>query len=113
MRRALFVLLFVALTLPAFAKPTKNRGASAYGPKPPYQCDGQITLAATISAHSKLTRLKATKIIGSTCDPVLDSIVSYVSHNWHFEAAVLNGRPVKSTLTFKLNFGNGVSPNGY
>lgn len=113
MRRALFVLLFAALTLPAFAKP-KDHGARAYGPKPPYQCDGQITLAAAISAKSKLTNLKATKIIGATCEPVLDPIVTYVSHNWHFEAAVLNGQPVNSTLTFKLNFGNGgVSPNGF
>ena len=112
MRRALFLLIFATLTVPAFAKP-KNHSARAYGPRPPYQCDGQITLAATISAQSKLTSLRATKVIGASCGPVLQPVVKFVLHNWHFEAAVLNGQTVKSTLTFKLNFGGGVSPNGF
>lgn len=112
MRRALLLLVFTALTLPAFAKP-KNHGARAYGPRPPYHCDGQITLAAAISAQSKLISLRATKIIGTSCSPELQPVVKYVSHNWHFKAAILNGQPVKSTLTFKLNFGGGVSPSGY
>jgi hypothetical protein len=112
MRHLMLLLFLTTLTLPVFAKP-KDHGARAYGPRPPYRCDGQITLAAAISAQSKLTSLRATKIIGSSCGPVLQSVVTYVSHNWHFKAAVLNGKPVASTLSFNLNFGGGVSPNGF